>query len=464
MLLSMPYGKSYGKIDINDLGFGAPPLGLAYVASFLKQAGCDVRLIDLMFTARNWQEVKALIEKEAPKWVGISATTPQINEAFITAEIVKGIDPRIKVVIGGIHASALPQETLGNKNIDILVYGEGEMTMLELVQGKIFDVIKGIFYKKDGVIIKNPCRELVENIDNFPYPLYEDLPIAKYGTDYFGTNLGIVSSRGCPYQCTYCAANTIHKRLYRKRSTENVMGEIEKMKHKFGVKRFSFYDDTFTLDQKRTIDICEALIRKNLRLEWNCLTRADNLTKPLLEIMKKAGCSCIQIGIESGDNTIRRLAKRKETIEEVTQAINWAKDAGMEVLGFFIIGLPYETKQTIQKTIDASKRLNIDYAQFSILVPLPGSEVWDMAKEERYLKIILPAWENFGRYGEPIIDLKDVNRKELSRLFVKAYRDFYLRPSYIIKRLSALRSWQDFINLLKRGLMLLKFLSGLTSA
>jgi len=458
LLLSMPYGKSYGKIDIKDLKFGVPPVGLAYIASFLKKANCSAKLIDLMFTALNWEDVRNLIKDKSPQWVGISATTPQINEAFITAKIVKEVNPEIKVVIGGIHASALPGPTISNKDIDILVYGEGELTMLELVQGKEIDKIKGIFYKKDGKIIRNPPRDLVENIDIFPYPLYEDLPIAKYGTEHFGANLGIISSRGCPYQCTYCAANTIHKRIYRKRSIENVIGEIEKLKHDFKLTSFSFYDDTFTLDNKRTMDICEALIRKDLKLKWNCLTRADSLTKPLLEVMKKSGCTAIQIGIESGDNEILRLAKRRETLEEIARSVTWAKEVGIEVIGLFIIGLPYETRETIRKTIDISKRLKIDYAQFSILVPLPGSEVWDMAQKKELLEIISPGWENFGRYGEPIIKLKDVSKEELSKYFASAYREFYLRPRYIMSRLASVRSLNNVISLSGRALALLKFL------
>lgn len=458
LLLSMPYGKSYGKIDIKDLGFGVPPVGLAYVASFLKSAGCNVKLVDLMFATRNWKEVKTLIEEESPRWVGISATTPQIEDAFITAEIAKQIDPGIKVVIGGIHASALPEQTISNKNVDILVYGEGELTMLDLVQGKKLDEIKGIFYKIDSQIVKNALRDLVKDIDIFPYPLYEDLPIHRYGTDHFGTILGIVSSRGCPYQCTYCAANTIHKRQYRKRSIENIMDEIEKLKNKFGAKSFSFYDDTFTLNEKRTIAICEALMKKNLGLEWNCAARADNLTKPLLKIIKRAGCTTIQIGVESGDNDILRLAKRRETVEDAIQAITWAKEVGMEVVGLFMIGLPYETKETIKKTIDLAKKLNVDYAQFSLLVPLPGSELWDMAQEGRLLKIISPGWENFGRYEKSIISLRDVTKDELSRYFIKAYREFYLRPAYILNRLGSVKNLRDFRNLSKRGLALLKFL------
>ena len=459
LLLSMPYGKSYGKIDIKYLDFGVTPVGLAYIASFLKSKGCDVKLVDLMFSTSNWEEVRLLIERESPLWVGISATTPQINAAFMAAQIVKEINSAIKVVIGGVHASALPDETIKEKNIDVLVYGEGELTMLELVSGKALKDITGIYYKEGGEIIKNPPRGLVKDIDIFPYPLYEDLPIEKYGTEFFGATLGIVSSRGCPHRCVYCAANTVHKRQYRKRSIENIIGEIEKLKTVFKAKRFTFHDDTFTMDAARTTAICETLIKKNLGLEWNCITRADKLTKPLLKIMKSAGCRTIQIGVESGDNEILRLAQRRETVEDAVRAISWTKEAGMEVVGYFIIGLPYETRETIEETIRISKKLNIDYAQFSILVPLPGSAVWDMAQEKDLLEIVSPGWDNFGRYGEPIIRLKDVSQEELSRYFVKAYRDFYIRPAYVLQRLRRIRSKQDVLNLFKNGIALLKFLS-----
>ncbi len=458
LLLSMPYGRSYGKIDIKDLEFGVPPVGLAYVASYLKEKGEDVKLVDLMFSTDGWAELKVLIESEAPRWIGISATTPQVKEAFMAARIAKEVDSDIGVVMGGIHASALPEETLGDENVDIVVYGEGELTMLELVQGRELSTIEGIFYRSDGEIRKNPPRPLVEDIDTFPYPLYEDLPVEKYGSEHFGAVLGIISSRGCPHQCVYCAANTIHGRKYRARSVENVMGEIEKLQTEFGANRFSFYDDTFTLDEKRTLAICEALIKSGLNMEWNCITRADNLTKPLLETMRKAGCTTVQIGVESGDDEILRLARRGETIEDAVKAIRWSKEVGMKVVGLFIVGLPYDTKETIAKTIDIAKRLEVDYAQFSVLIPLPGSEVWNMAREGDLLKIMEPGWESFGRYGESIISLRDVTRDELSTSLNRAYREFYLRPSYILKALSSVRNLHEFSGLAKRGLALAKFL------
>ncbi|OHB89737.1 MAG: hypothetical protein A3D13_01460 [Planctomycetes bacterium RIFCSPHIGHO2_02_FULL_40_12] len=458
LLLSMPYGKSYGKIDIESLDFGVPPVGLAYIGSYLKSAGCDVRLVDLMFSTSNWEEVRTLIHKESPKWLGISATTPQINEAFTTAKIAKKLNPDMQVVIGGIHASALPEETLSNENIDILVYGEGEMTMLELVEGKVIDQIEGIYYKRDQKIIKNPPRSLENDLDKFPYPLYEDLPLERYGGEHVGATLGIISSRGCPYQCTYCAANTIHKRKFRKRSIENIVGEIEKFKHLFKVTKFSFYDDTFTLDKNRTVAICEAIMKRDMNLEWNCITRGDSLTKPLLEIMKKAGCSMVQIGIESGSNEILRKAKRRETVEENLQAVHWAKQAGMEVVGLFILGLPYETEETIKQTIEIAKKSKVDYAQFSILVPLPGSEVWDLAQKGEAIELITSNWEDFGRYGRSIIRLKGLDEDALSKYFVKAYKKFYMRPSYIIKKLGKVTNLASFLNLSKKGLVLLKLI------
>ncbi|MBI5145285.1 MAG: cobalamin B12-binding domain-containing protein [Candidatus Omnitrophica bacterium] len=456
----MPYGKSYGRIDIKALDFGVPPLGIAYIASFLKEAGCSVKLVDLMFSTDSLNDVGRIIRQESPRWIGLSATTVQIKEAFKVAEIAKKIDPDIKVIIGGIHASALPEETISNSNIDILVYGEGEFTMLELVRGESIDKIKGIFYKRGGSIIKNPARQLAQNIDIFPYPLYQDLPIEKYGNEHVGTVVGLISTRGCPYQCTYCAAHTIHQRSYRKRSVGNIIGEIEKLKLDYKIKRFTFHDDTFTLDNQRTAEICEALIKRNLRLEWDCLTRAGHLTKPLLKIMQDSGCRRIQLGIESGDNAVLRLAKRNETIEDITRAVKWAKEVRMEVIGLFIIGLPYDTKESIRKTIDISKRLKLDYAQFSVLVPLPGSEVWDMAKGKKLLEIVAGGWENFGRYNEANIKLRDVNSKELTQYFNQAYREFYLNPSYIIRRIISIRSPKDLISLLKRAKVLLRLLFG----
>lgn len=456
LLLSMPYGNSYGKINVKSLGFWVPPVGLAYVGSYLKEKGFEVKLIDLMFSD-GWEDIERIIRVESPDLVGLSATTPQISAAFKVAKMVKAISKDIRVVVGGIHASALPEETIADENIDILAYGEGELTMAEIVSGKQLQAIEGIYYKNNGQIVKNKPRELVKDIDIFPYPLYKDLPVSKYGTEHFGSILGIISTRGCPYQCVYCAANTIHKRQYRKRSIQNVIGEIERLKKDFKAARFSFYDDTFILDKKRIVDLCEALIRSNLNMKWNCIVRADSLDREILKVLKRAGCWSIQIGIESGDNEILRLAKRSETVEDALRAVKWTKELGMEVIGLFILGLPYETKSTICRTIKLAKTINVDYAQFSILVPLPGSEVWDMAKKGNGLNLTSEDWDNFGRYGEPIIALKDINKKELSHYFVKAYRDFYLRPGYIFNRLRSMRSLSEFKSLFMRGTTLLKF-------
>ena len=457
LLLSVPYGRSYGKIAIENFQFGYPPLGLSYIASLLASEGCDVKLIDLQFLRYDQNELKILIKNESPKWVGISATTPQINDAFLTAEIVKQVNPNIKTVIGGSHASALSEQTIENKNIDILVYGEGEFTMLDLVKETNLYETKGIFFKNNGKVVKTPPRALVQDINIFPYPLYDNLPIQKYGgSQNHDASLGILSSRGCPYHCTYCAANTIHKRRFRRRSIGNIMGEITMLKQKYGFNRFCFYDDTFTLDKKRTVEICEELIKSKLQMKWYCSTRADSVTKPLLKIMKDAGCIGIHVGVESGDNQILRLAKRQETVEDSIQAITWIKEAGMVTTGQFIIGLPHETPKTIEKTINLAKKLNVDYAQFSVLIPLPGSEVWDLAQKKQLLKIVSPGWENFGRYGNSVISLKDVSPKSLSRYLVKAYREFYLRPSYILKRLCSIRSWDDFHDIMKNAIVFFK--------
>jgi radical SAM superfamily enzyme YgiQ (UPF0313 family) len=444
VLFSPPYVRTYGKLDIKRLNYSAPPLGLAYITSYLEANGCEVRLVDLQHSTSN---VKEIIAEESPKFVGISCTVSTISEARKISRIAKDINSRIKVVWGGAYPSTLPEEAASLENVDIVVYGEGELTMLELLDKGSPDGIRGTAYKEGKDVIVNPPRPLIEDLDCLPFPAFDQLRVEKYGTPFLGKGLSLVAGRGCPHNCTFCSANIVAGRQYRTRSPKNFVDELNELHDKYNVSSFTFYDDTFTIDESNVIKICNEIRGRNFRINWNCYSRVDTVSRELLEAMKMAGCKTIFFGIESGEQRMLDLTRKGITIQQVRDAITTTKKVGIKAYGAFIIGLPFDDDESIQKTIELAKGLPLDYAQFNLLIPPPGTEVWDLAQRGEGIRLLATDWGEFGLYREPIIELPTVSKEKLKGYVRKAYKEFYFRPRYIFNTLiksSPLELWRNF--------------------
>ncbi|MEK6820439.1 MAG: radical SAM protein [Nanoarchaeota archaeon] len=441
LLIQPNYRRIYAYAKSKKLTPIFPPIGLAYIAAVLKKKGIEVKILEANAFNLSHEQIKKQIEEEKPDIVGITATTSLIEEAH---DIAKLCDKKIKVVIGGIHASSLPQETLEKfERFDFLIRGEGEFTMLELAEGKEIEKIKGLSYRKGKKIIHNKPRELIENLDGLPFPARELLPMGRYvsvgakqqPSDY------ILSSRGCPYGCIFCADYLVHGRMFRYRSPENVIKEVEFL-HEKGIKEFDFIDDNFTLLPERVKEICDLMIKKGLDRDmiWRCSNgiRIDSVDLELLKKMKKAGCYMVSLGIESGNERILKNIKKSISLEKVREAVKLCRAAGIETRGLFMFGNLGEDEKTMQDTINFAKSLDLDTATFHITIPFPNTEYWKIIKEEG--EIYPKNYRDYIAYGNVIFQHGNLNEETLIKMQKKAYREFYFRPRIILGAMKKIRS------------------------
>lgn len=384
----------------------------------------------------NHSQISDYIEKYSPDFVGITSTTSLIEEAH---EIAKLCRENIKVVIGGVHASSMPQETLEKfERFDYLVRGEGEFTMLELAQKKTLSKINGLSYRKDKKIIHNSERKLNEELDNLPFPARELLPMDKYFSVGAKQNPSdyILSSRGCPYQCIFCADYLVHGRKFRYRSPENIIKEVEYLNSR-GVRDFDFIDDNFTMLTDRVEKFCDLMIEKGLnkKMSWRCSNgiRVDLITPALLKKMKEAGCYMVSLGIESGNEQILKNMKKSTNLEKIRRAVKWCNQAGIETRGLFMFGNLGENKKSMEDSIRFAKSLDLDTATFHITIPFPNTDYWKIIKKEG--EIYPKNYRDYIAYGNVIFQHGELDEKTLIDMQKRAYREFYFRPKIFIKTL-----------------------------
>lgn len=423
---------------LSVLGITTPPLGLAYLAAVLEEEGYSVRIIDSSVLGLTFSQVKREIEKDQPDVVGVTGTTPTIHEALATVRIAKEVSHNAVTVVGGPHAPFLPVETLKDcPQLDIVCIGEGEQTLLELVQTierkANLSSVKGIAYRSNGCIAINEPRPLIDDLDSLPFPARHLLPMDRYTILDKRAIIGhIISSRGCPFNCIFCSSSLLFGKRFRARTARNVVDEIEQVVAHYKPQTIEFSDDLFTLNPKRVEAICSEIKRRGLDVAWACSSRVDTISRELLQKMKRAGCFLIYYGVESGSQRILNLMRKGIRIKQAIDAVKWAKHVGIETLGSFIIGFPGETMKDIKKTIAFAKKLGIDYAQFSLATPYPGTELYDVAKSEGLL--VTEDWSQYTA-SIPIIETDNYSRKDLIKIFQRAYVSFYMSPRILLRHL-----------------------------
>jgi len=461
-LVSPPYQSVYKRINYKDFGVLQPPLGLAYLASYLKSKGHEVMLFDASFSKDIFKDIKAHIDTFNPDFAGITATTPQISSAFTIAEYIKNCAPGAQTILGGFHASALPEEILKCAHIDMVVCGEGEITLSEIVAGKDKNNIPGLCFRQLGKIKKTAARPLIEDLDILPFPLWEALPVHAYY--YFPEHaVGIISGRGCPYRCSFCASAVIHGYRYRVRTPGNFVAEIEFLYGQYGVKHLFFVDETFTINPQRTEEICSIIQKKRITVTWTCDTRVDHVTKDILRVMKSAGCRSLRIGVESADEQVLKMTGKNIALSAVEKVVSWAHELGIKTTAYFILGLPYENPSSLAKTLVFAKKLNTDVAQFSMLVPLPGTRVWNITQKRELLRCTAQSWDEYVRYDKAIVESDSISAPQLLAYQRHMVRSYYVRPFYIFRRLCGVRSFRELGEILRAGLAVFRMIFCLKS-
>lgn len=439
-----------------------PPLGLLYILSYIKKnSNHDVSIIDAHVFKMTYEQLAYQIKKINPDLVGIQATTFTLKDVILTAKLIKKINPNIHINIGGPHTLIYPKETLLFSEVDSITVGEGEITFTELAdcleQKKNLKKIRGIAFKEKNKIIINKPRKLVENLDKLPFPDRNKLPIKKYHSSVAKKKFltTIITSRGCPYNCLFCFAGG---RKFRERSPENVIAELKECV-KIGITEFEFYDDTFTVNPKRVIAICDLIIKENLKIVWAIRARVNNINLEMLEKLKKAGCIRINYGVEAGTEEILKLIRKGITLEQTQRIFNLTKKVGITTLAYFMIGHPTETKQQILKTINFAKSIKPDYCLFSIATPWPDTDMYKMGFEKGIYKE--DYWKEFAKSPlkefRPKVWTENFTEKELLDLLELSYKEFYLSPKYILRRAFKIRSFSDFFKYTKIALKLINF-------
>ncbi|MBU2564041.1 B12-binding domain-containing radical SAM protein [Patescibacteria group bacterium] len=466
VLLIYPHYSKTTNTFFRFLKNKIPPLGLLYIGSALKEKSHEVKIIDAEEKKIDLESLGKLTKNYNPQIIGISTTTPVFKRARETATYLKKILPNVPIIFGGPHLASFPKISLEFKEIDYGIIGEGEITICELVDaiekkqdpGKI----KGIVFRKNNEIIQTESREMIQDLNKISLPAWSLIDIRKYQDimskrDAFAT---MISSRGCPYNCFWCDPEGRFGKKFRARSADNMIKEIDLLYNKYGIREILFYDDTFTVDRQRVIDFCNTIIKQKFDLIWECRTRVNLVDEKLIKLMAKAGCYRIRFGIESGNEKILKFIRKGITKEQARNAIGWCKKYKIEIFTYFMLGLPTETEKTMKETIKFAIELNPDYTTFSPTIAFNrGNDLFKWAAEKGFIE--KDYWERFVR-GEnisPYPQLKtDKLKEDTVRSYSKmAYRKFYLRPSFVLKKLS---NYRNIKNLKKYLLIGIAFLFG----
>ena len=423
LLISPPNSRYYHPKIFQIPENSSPPLGLCSIATCLHQNGFQIHLEDFQALEKSTHQIIPLIEQYAPRLIGISATTTSYPQASKMAATVKRYYPEIKLVLGGIHGSALPERTLMESHFDIIVRGEGEQTMLELAQAvpineKTLSSIPGISYRTtSGAIYHNPDRAFIANLDDLPMPDKRLLDLYRYHQKG-----AILTGRGCPNQCIFCSCGAFSGRKYRARSIQHILTEIKDTVNRFGVREFEIHDDTFTISRDRVVSFCKGLLQEGLSVSWGCQSRASTIDGELARLMFEAGCRSIQFGVESGNQAVLNSIRKGITLEEVEKAVTSSKEAGIpNVICTFMVGHPEDTKATIRDTVDFALHLHdlgLTISPFTVLTPLPGTDVYHQA--EKYgLTIIDDDWERYT-FSKVNIETKHLTAEEIQEIYFDA--------------------------------------------
>ncbi|MBI5572937.1 MAG: cobalamin B12-binding domain-containing protein [Elusimicrobia bacterium] len=426
-----------------------PPFGLAAIAAYLEKSDVGVKIIDADARKLTDEEIADVLQiyfagrRGKPEYVGITSSTPTISSALIVAKIVKNIFPDTKIVLGGVHPSVMAEDVLKEESVDFIVRGEGEETFRELITGVNRKKILGLSYKEDKNIIHNPLRTVISDINTLPFPAYHLLPMEKYfpakGSYKKLPALGMMTTRGCPGRCTFCLGSYLGQQV-RNRSAKKIFEEMFLLQDKYGIKEISFYDDVFTTKKENVKNLCKKIINEKMDISWSCFARVDFVDEELLRAMKDAGCHQIMYGIESGDEQILKNIHKKISLEKVKEVVSITKKNSIDVRAAFMLGNPGETKETMRKTIDYAVNLAPDVAIFNITTPYPGTEMFKWAKDKGILTT-----ENWDEYdlSKPIMDLPTVSAEIIAEYYNLAYKKFYWRLHYLLKRIFRIRSLSD---------------------
>lgn len=408
------------------------PLNICLLAAFVREkGGYDCSVVDFEITpAISPLDMADIILKSSPRYVCFTTLTPRFPTVVKTAQEIKRLDPDVISIVGGPHVTGTPKTSL-YEGISYGIIGEGEEALLELLEALESDKdprsIKNLVYKDNKAITANATRQFIGNIDELPLPAWDLMSIDEYNDPaYFeGSHLAIFSGRGCPYDCKFCASVVTWKRMLRLRSVKNVIDEIRYIADVLKVRNLMFWDDTFTVDKKRVISICNQIINEKIKINYTVQLRADSVSVELAHALKNSGCRFAAIGVESGNEEMLVRIGKQETKEDFRKAIRIMKEVQLPSIASYIIGLPGDTHKTIKETIDFAFELDADQSKFMILAPYPGTCYYDLAYEKGLVDPYdFSQLEALNYYDTVAINLSNVSDTDLIKYQDEAYERF----------------------------------------
>ena len=458
ILLISPPLKNMARYQMRSRGC-MPPLNLLYLAAALRAAGHEAALLDLYARPMPLPELLKAVEQHSPGAVGFASYTANIEEVYALAAAIKAARPSVTTIVGGIHASYLPEIALACPALDVAVIGEGERTIAELAgalaAGRPLDGVAGLAFRKDGAVVRTPARPGVGDINALPWPAWD---LADFGDYYLASTravtdrpaASVLTMRGCAYSCAFCSHSFCYPEV-KPRDPGDVVDEIEFLHRERGVGEFQFEDSTFTCLPGRALKICELIKRRGLDIVWSCNIRADNMTEELFAAMSGAGCRRVLLGVEAGTQRMLDAMKKGITLDQVRRTVAWAKRHGVRVNAAFMIGAPGETRESAWAAYRFALELDTDYVMFSSLVPSVGSDYFDLAVSQKKVDpATVKGADYITVYAEktPLAQMSELGRSELAALMERFTRGYYLRPRYVLKRLLGLRSLNEAAGML----------------
>lgn len=459
ILLSPPYIDLYGKIG--EAAGRYFPLGLGYIASYLRKYGQhEVRIHEPEAQRLSLQDIAGIIKAASPDVIGLTSATPNFPRAIELARKCRE-SSQAKIVLGGVHASAIPEFILEAYPglFDCIVVGEGERTMLELVDayggGSPLSGIRGIVFKEGADIVRTEARPFIEDMDSIPYPARDLIPQHLFYPNMHNARyrnaVTILTSRGCPFNCSFCASRIVSGRRYRTHSAGYVLDEMEMLKRDYGARQLLITDDTFTMDRRRLEEICRGMIDRRLNLRWFCFSQVNTVDREALTMMKRAGCYSIGFGVESAEPAILRRMGKSIRPEQAIETVRLANRLGFKTQAFYIFGSPGETRGQMENTIRFSGAVDSTLAFFNMLVPYPGTRDFDHFFSGTPLSAI--RWEDFVAVGENCVLSKNaqLSKEDIERLIARANVLYYLRPWRLLRILFHIRTLHELSNYISGG-------------
>ena len=474
LLLNPP--SKHGETIIRDNLYGCfikgkakyfwPPMNLAQIGAVLEEEKIECYLLDAVGEELNIAQTQNRVREINPDFLIVITATSTFGHDAEFVRRIKDRNKNIKSIFCGTHVMTMPEEVLKYEGIDLIVLGEPEYVVKEIILAllnkKPLNDVRGIGFKDGNRLLFTGKAPLIEDIDKLPFPARHLLP---KNVNYFNPlakrypYTTLMSSRGCPFNCNYCVAHVVYGNKFRARSAGNVVAEIEECIKKYGTKEFFFRDETFTINRQRVLDICQLIREKELDISWICASRVDTIDREMMSSMKKAGCHMIKFGVESGSQKILNNLRKGISVQQSRDVFRWANELKIDTVAHMMLGSPGETRETIRETIDFAKEIKPSYVSFNVTTPYPGTDLWREVQDK--LNISDFSVYDIEKVSETALFNKafcDLPKKVIEDAYDIAFREFYFRPSYIFKRLLRQSSFSEFIRSSRAGFSLLIYI------